>query len=95
MTNEFILVTDSVHGSILKLNLATLEVGAIPIQQQVISPIAIDYDPVESRIYWTDVALFQICSAFINGTGYKVIKTLKNGIKHVSFKLEKYYQVLQ
>ncbi|XP_031559988.1 sushi, von Willebrand factor type A, EGF and pentraxin domain-containing protein 1-like [Actinia tenebrosa] len=36
-------------------------------------PIAIDYDPVEKRIYWTDVSLRLIASTFMNATSVKVV----------------------
>lgn len=34
-------------------------------------PIAVDYDPVEDRVYWTDVAVGRILSAFSNATSMK------------------------
>ena len=34
-------------------------------------PIAVDYDPVEDRVYWTDVAQGRILSAFSNATWMK------------------------
>ena len=34
-------------------------------------PIALDYDPVEDRVYWSDIAQGQIISAFFNATSVK------------------------
>ena len=34
-------------------------------------PIALDYDPVEDRVYWSDVAQGLIVSAFTNATSLK------------------------
>ena len=40
------------------------------------NPIAVDYDSVESRLYWTDVSAKVIKRAFMNGTGEEVISKL-------------------
>ena len=34
-------------------------------------PIALDYDPVEDRVYWSDIAQGRIISAFFNATSVK------------------------
>ncbi|KAH6935216.1 hypothetical protein HPB50_004785 [Hyalomma asiaticum] len=39
--------------------------------------IALDYDPVEGRVYWTDDELCLIQRAFLNGTGQEAIVTLE------------------
>ena len=36
-------------------------------------PIALDYDPVEDRVYWSDVYLGRIFSAFANATSLKTL----------------------
>ena len=36
-------------------------------------PIALDFDPVEDRVYWSDVAQGLILSAFFNATSVKVL----------------------
>ena len=36
-------------------------------------PVAVDYDPVEGKIYWTDVTLKLIARAFSNGSSVDVI----------------------
>ena len=36
-------------------------------------PIALDYDPVEDRVYWSDVAQGLIVSAFTNATSLKIL----------------------
>ena len=40
------------------------------------NPIAIAYDPVEERIYWTDVLLKQIRSSTIEGEDEILVKQL-------------------
>ena len=36
-------------------------------------PIALDFDPVKDRVYWTDVGQGLILSAFSNGTALKIL----------------------
>lgn len=36
-------------------------------------PIALDYDPAENRVYWSDVAQGLIVSAFANATSLKIL----------------------
>ena len=36
-------------------------------------PVALDYDPVEDRVYWSDVAQGLIVSAFFNATAVKIL----------------------
>lgn len=36
-------------------------------------PIALDFDPVEDRVYWTDVQQGLIISAFSNATALKIL----------------------
>ena len=36
-------------------------------------PIALDYDPVEDRVYWSDAAQGLIVSAFTNATSLKIL----------------------
>lgn len=36
-------------------------------------PIALDYDPVEDRVYWSDIAHGRIFSAFFNGTSLRTL----------------------
>lgn len=36
-------------------------------------PVALDYDPVENRVYWSDFAKGVIFSAFINVTSWKTL----------------------
>lgn len=42
------------------------------------NPIAIDYDNIDGRIYWTDVGSKQIRSASINGNSEKTVRILAN-----------------
>ena len=37
------------------------------------NPIALDFDPVENRVYWSDVAQGRIMSAFFNATSERTL----------------------
>ncbi|XP_067664847.1 pro-epidermal growth factor-like [Haliotis asinina] len=41
-------------------------------------PVAIDYDPVEERVYWTDVALRAILARDLNDNSNEIILSLKS-----------------
>ncbi|XP_022088723.1 uncharacterized protein LOC110978215 [Acanthaster planci] len=36
-------------------------------------PVAIDYDPEEGMVYWTDVVLHSLSRAFLNGSGFEIL----------------------
>ena len=36
-------------------------------------PVALDYDHVEDRVYWSDGTLHTICRAFRNGIGFEIL----------------------
>ena len=36
-------------------------------------PIALDFDPVEDRVYWSDIAVGRIFSAFFNATSLRTL----------------------
>lgn len=43
------------------------------------NPIAVDYDYVNARIYWTDVAADEIRSASLDGTDNETVRALGDG----------------
>lgn len=48
---------------------------AIPFEKntKISRPVALEYDRIDDRVYWSDVALLTISRAFRNGTGFEVI----------------------
>ena len=60
---------------IYKVPLAVQETPCEPIKIKgnLSRPVAIDYDPLEDRLYWTDVTLKTISRAFLNGSLVEVI----------------------
>ena len=47
--------------------------NALEIGSNITYPIALDYDPREDKIYWTDGRLMAIVRAFLNGSSVEVI----------------------
>ena len=48
---------------------------AVPMSSRLFNPIAVDYDPVEQTIYWTEVGVYNhIRSASLNGSGVRTVK---------------------
>ncbi len=74
-TDNFILVTDSSHDDVFMYSIKTSEVSLIPIEIHS-SPIAIAYNHLEQKIYWTDVATKQLRRASLDGTGQEVLLSL-------------------
>lgn len=70
---EFMLVTSSMRGNIYQMDMKTLHYKRIPANVRT-NPIAIDYDHVDGRIYWTDVTDKEIRSAFLNGTDNRLVR---------------------
>lgn len=73
--NEFLLVTR--ETDILRVDMETLSFRTIPISAQRL--MAIDYDPVTDRMYWTDADSKEIRSAFLNGTNDTLVHRLDSG----------------
>ena len=73
----FLLYADATNGKIMKVaeedpNSATqLPLTAIS------RPVALDYDPIEDRVYWTDVTRKTISRAFMNGSFQEVLFKIK------------------
>ncbi|XP_028410904.1 uncharacterized protein LOC114533564 isoform X4 [Dendronephthya gigantea] len=74
---EFIMFADADAGKIYEMQLDSVNVKpiAIPFDENtnITRPVALEYDWVEDRVYWTDVTLRIICRAFRNGTGFEVL----------------------
>ncbi|KAJ8299116.1 hypothetical protein KUTeg_023176 [Tegillarca granosa] len=69
---EFLLV--STRRSIRMISLHTPDYSQLILPlKDLVHVIAIDYDPVESRIYWTDSESNSISTSHLNGTGQNVV----------------------
>ena len=71
----FLLFAEANHGEIYKVPLAVANTPCylLEININISRPVAVDYDPVEGKIYWTDVTLKLLARAFPNGSSVEVI----------------------
>ena len=53
----------------------TFNFTLIPGSENTGRPVAVDYDPVDSRLYWTDVNRSSIQRSFLDGSGVEVLIT--------------------
>ncbi len=67
MYDNFLLFTDTYQKQIYQMDLTSGGFHAVPLSGHD-NPIAVDYDPVHRRVYWTDVAGKLIRRACINGS---------------------------
>ena len=76
--DEFLLVTSLTEGTV---SIIPTKIGGVPLRltnntefaertvfADSVRPSAVAYDPVEQRVYWSDVALNRIYRQFLNGT---------------------------
>ena len=58
-SEKFLIFAEAYQGEIYKVPLAVPGTPCFPlgIKTNISKPVAVDYDPVEGKIYWTDVTL--------------------------------------
>ena len=70
--SKFIVVADLDLKTVLLADLDTLQFKPLlPLELK--RPAAVGYDPVDRRVYWTDILNKTIESCFLDGTGHVVI----------------------
>ena len=74
-SEKFMIYAEAYVGKIYKIPLAVPNTPCLPlgINTNISRPVAVDYDPVEGKIYWTDVTLKLLARAFPNGSAVEVI----------------------
>jgi len=72
-----LLVTDSNEHGVLQIDLSAGNVWKVPLSQQS-NPIALAYDPLHSKIYWTDVQDKLIKRSNLDGTNEESVNSLHN-----------------
>ena len=74
-SEKFIIFAEADSGEVYKVPLAIPERPCFPfgINTKISSPLAVDYDPVEGKVYWTDISLQLLARAFPNGSSSEVI----------------------
>lgn len=73
--SNFILSADAYLQEIYRMDLETGSYSAIP-NQNIFNPVAIAFDKVSRKVFYSDVKLSQIRSTNIDGTGMTVISQL-------------------
>eukprot|EP00057_Strongylocentrotus_purpuratus_P024971 XP_011679445.1 PREDICTED: low-density lipoprotein receptor-related protein 5-like [Strongylocentrotus purpuratus] len=72
MTDSIVFVTDLDEGAIFMATTTNLTFTKLPLTG-LQTPVAVDYDPVDGIVYWTDSSNRSINSARINGTNQKTV----------------------
>ena len=69
------LFAEANSGEIYKVPLAVPDTPCFPlgIKTNISRPVAVDFDPIEGKVYWTDVVLKQIVRSYPNGSDLEVI----------------------
>ncbi|XP_052789120.1 deleted in malignant brain tumors 1 protein-like [Mya arenaria] len=75
--DQFLLFTDTTNKAIFRMDMNSHSYVKIPLPSHN-NPIAIDYDYIGERIYWTDVGRKLIRSASLDGMSSKTIRILPN-----------------
>jgi sugar lactone lactonase YvrE len=60
------MIPMKIQGKLVYRNMT--DIGHRTVLAESVRPSAVAYDPVEQRIYWSDVALNQVFRQFLNGT---------------------------
>ena len=61
-----------------QMSLLTGEFHAVPLSGHD-NPIALDFDPVDRKLYWTDVAAKVIKRSDVNGSEEEIVRLLDDG----------------
>ena len=74
-SDQYMIFAEANTAEIYKVSLAVPDTPCEPleIRNNISRPVAVDYDPVEGKVYWTDVTLELISRAYPNGSGLEVI----------------------
>ena len=74
-SDKFVIFAEADIGEIYKVPLEVPEAPCYPLEisTNISRPVAVDYDPVEGKIYWSDVTLELVARAFPNGSFVDVI----------------------
>ena len=72
--SEFLLFADASYGKIMKVSPhAPGSLTALPLSSSIKRPMAIGYDVLEDRVYWTDVTRKTISRSLMNGSMFEVL----------------------
>lgn len=73
--DNFLLFTDTYQKQIYQMSIMTGDFNAVPLSGHD-NPIGVNYDPMERKIYWTDVSARVIKRSNINGSEEETVRHL-------------------
>ena len=74
----FLLFADATYGKIKKFSPQDSgSLMSLPLENSISRPVALAYDVVEDRVYWTDTIRKSISRAFLNGSSQEVVHDSK------------------
>ena len=79
-----VIFVDRKQGEIFQMDLSDYSLSAIKVSN-LRDPTAIDIDPLEELIFWTDVEAKTIKRSTLSGDGEVILKQLSLGKKQIIF----------
>ncbi len=76
--DNFLLFSDTYQKEIYQMDATTGQFVALPLPSHD-NPIAVDYDPGDSKVYWSDVSARVLKRAHLNGSREEVMYRLPPG----------------
>ena len=76
--DNFLVVVDTDDKSLYQIDLSDGSSWKLPLTEMVY-PVAVAYNPVDARVYWTDVNANVMKRTYLNGTEEEVVAILSSG----------------
>jgi len=77
--DNFLLFVDGPQGKLFQMALNGTTVLELPASSKPQNPVAVDFDPVTSTVYWTDIESRTIRRAALNGSNQEIFLQLQPG----------------
>ena len=78
VNDNFVLVVDTNNKAIRQIDLTNESVWTIPLPEMNY-PVAIDFNPTDRKVYWTDLRGDVIKKANLDGTSEEIVSSLHSG----------------
>jgi len=75
-------VADTSDANLYQIDLSSGSTWKLPLRH-VVYPVAVAYNPVDQKVYWTDLKADNIKRSHLNGTEEEVITLLHSGKSNV------------
>ena len=76
--DNFLVVVNTDDKSLYQIDLSDGTSWKLPLTEMVY-PVGVAYNPVDARVYWTDVRADNIKRTYLNGTEEEVVAILSSG----------------